>query len=72
MLVYNVGEVAAILRIDKRAVYRMVKSGSIGMRLGKGIRITHSEVEKLLGESLEPERAIEAIEAYKSGDSRPD
>lgn len=47
---YTVEEVAALLRVDKRLVYREVESGRLdALRIGRVIRITRQQLDSYLG-----------------------
>lgn len=45
-------EVAALLRLSKMTVYRMVQDGALeGQRFGRSLRITRASVKKLMGDT---------------------
>lgn len=50
MKVYNIREVAEILTIHEKTVWKFIKEGKIkGVKMGSFWRITEDEVKRLLG-----------------------
>lgn len=46
------GEVAALLRLSKMTVYRMVQEGQLhGVRFGRSLRISRESVKALMGDT---------------------
>ncbi|WP_370894296.1 helix-turn-helix domain-containing protein [Janibacter sp. GXQ6167] len=49
----TVAEVAAIMRVSKMTVYRMVHSGELpAVRVGRSFRVPQDAVDKYLGQSF--------------------
>ncbi len=53
---FTVSEVAAMMRVSKMTVYRLVQSGAIhGIRFGRSYRVPEEAVQQYL-DSMNPER----------------
>ncbi|ROR72351.1 helix-turn-helix domain-containing protein [Bogoriella caseilytica] len=49
----TVAEVAALMRVSKMTVYRMVHSGELpAVRMGRSFRVPEAAVEKLIADGL--------------------
>lgn len=49
----TVAEVAALMRVSKMTVYRMVHAGEIpAVRMGRSFRVPEAAVEKLIADGL--------------------
>lgn len=60
---YDVEETAEILGIGRTKAYELVRTGTIeALKFGRSIRIPRKTIEKLLGESVEPEEVPEQAE----------
>jgi len=62
-LVYTDGEVASLLRVSKRTVYRLRKSGALrAVRIGRAVRIPADALAQFLEHAEAPSPALEAAE----------
>jgi excisionase family DNA binding protein len=53
----TVAEVAALMRVSKMTVYRLVHSGDLAaVRVGRSLRVPEQAVHAYLREALPPER----------------
>ena len=53
----TVAEVAALMRVSKMTVYRLVHSGDLAaVRVGRALRVPEQAVHAYLTEALPPER----------------
>lgn len=53
----TVAEVAALMRVSKMTVYRLVHSGDLAaVRVGRSLRVPEQAVHSYLREALPPER----------------
>jgi excisionase family DNA binding protein len=54
-LAYTDAELSSLLRVSKRTVYRLRKSGVLrSIRIGRAVRTPATEVERVLGTGLLP------------------
>jgi excisionase family DNA binding protein len=53
----TVAEVAALMRVSKMTVYRLVHSGELAaVRVGRSLRVPEQAVQAYLREAMPPER----------------